>query len=246
MVHYMQINSINPNINTNKSSPSFKATIHWVNKREFAAIKAAAKDCFEVGNPANPAWIIEEAAVCKPVTATAEICDCIAGSFINPETRLGNMFHLTAWKMTPAKLAEVRRTIIEQARKLKGESKTPLEAALIGSKGNFSYIAQSEIMLREEMKRLFKEMADSVGMTYSMFVGRRANLANTSIISDARQNTHYIYYKNPDMGDWSKWSDWLNVIRLSRAFDTKALAPNDKLLIDGTDVTQKFRRGMFI
>jgi hypothetical protein len=193
----MKINSYTPNYqNKFQKQPAFEADINLVSKARFNEIitqKIIEKsNPFEVGNIHNQDWTISQAAFKKPLAYTAGVYNCIAGSILNPETGLVNMFHLSPYKKTLAELEETRKIIIEQTKALKENTKSNLEGIIVGSNSSQIIETSYEKTLYKAIKELFNEMADNIGMNYSKFLGRKSGYYGINLMTDGITKRHYL------------------------------------------------------
>ncbi len=222
----MPVQKINNNYKSHSilNKPSFKATIKYVDKKTFNRIIAQAADCFEVGRTTNSEWLMTEAAVKKNSAFTRGVCNCVVGTFFNPESKLTNMFHLSPYKKNMTDLPEVKKEIFRQAKVLKGGSRSNLQGALFG--GNSAAIGTGwDVKLVEAIKEAFAEIKDKLGMDYSIFAERRSYSPRLNVFSDAFKNTHYVNIEEP-------FVPIRNLTDLDLSYINRIISPKDKMVID--------------
>lgn len=220
----MKINNIAQN-NKNHYKFGFKANICQVDKTKAERIIQGLPNQFEVGRK----WIIEEAAVNLPTFYTHPALNCVIGSVINPKTGLGNMFHISPNPSNMDRLDEILSTIYRQTKALQRKPNERLEGLIVGSDGlnmegkvyQPEWLIENNKKLQSSIKRLFKRMAESLGMDYSTILGRKDSIYCISVATDATHNTHYINLKGTD-----------GIKDLRRLYEDVFISNNDRLLIE--------------
>lgn len=225
------------NINNNykgysiTKKPSFKATIKYVDRKTFNRIMTQSLDSFEVGKISNSEWLMTEAAVKKASAFTREVCNCVVGTFFNPETKLTNMFHLSPYKKNMTNLMDVKKEIFRQVKILKGDSRSNLQGVLLG--GNSTAIGTSwDVKLVETVKEAFAEISDKLGMDYSIIAERKSYSPCLNIFSDASKNTHYVNVQEP-------FVQIRKSVDLDHSYKTRIISPKDSIVIDSSLITSE-------
>jgi len=233
MVLIMQINVLNQRPIT-KKQPSFKAIIHYVNRPRFYEILQQLPDCFEVGNKYNKDWTIEEGAVKKASAFTLKTCNCLVGSIINPETKLGNFFHISPYEKNINRIDEIKDIIFEQARMLKDNSKQKLEGLILG--GECKRISdKGDRKLKETFITAFEKIKKELEMDYSIISGRTNATYWLDIISDATKNAHYVNVQQ------KRPFEIKNLEELEQVFETKILSPKDSIKLYDGEIVKEIR-----
>ncbi|MDD3435766.1 MAG: hypothetical protein PHC64_01290 [Candidatus Gastranaerophilales bacterium] len=229
----MKITRINQNYT--QKNPSFNADIRLVRSGgEFLTIAKGLRSV-EVCRVTNKFFNIEEAAVMQRAAYTLRVFDCLAGSIINPETCLLNMFHLSPYENTMPRLEKVLGTIYRQAERLKGKTKTPLEGFIAGGDNS-----SDSKRLFEGIKNIFDEIAKDLGMDYSIIALRKFSFG-VDLASDARTGTHYLHLKPC----YCKEPEWLkqNAYNYLGKYRRIVISPSDTLFgIDGDDISAKYKK----
>ena len=213
---------------------SFKADIRYVKPDTFNAMMNVYPCKFRVWNHGLTEWVLGQSAIKKPIAYTEQVCNCVTGSIINPETRLLNMFHLSPYETNMANLKEIKERIIEQAKILKAGSSKNLEGLLLGGDSPQLEIYEQAGLLKTVLEA-FKTISKDFGMDYSVIAGRKNKFSYINLLSDARNNVHYINVN-------SFKSNVNNATDLSRYYEIKHLSDKDTLFIRNKNSTEKFRQ----
>lgn len=229
----MRINSINNNnICRNKAqkSPSFKANIFFVDGQTFNRKLKELSGVFHVSGLID--GVIEQAAVKKESAYTKGIRVCTSCITINPEKMLLNMEHLSPKGKTLPNIDEVKNTIFNQAKDLKGETNRNLQGLILGSDGNnMQDLFPLSISLREELCLVFNKISKNLGMDFSVIAGRLNPYTKMNVISDSVRNAHYI---------WVQGLNSTSMQEVAKNYKTKIISPKDKVFFNNLDCTNEF------
>lgn len=234
----MRINSVNTkNDYQNKAQkrPSFKADIFFVDRRAFRLKRKDLTTLFQKPFKVGSMWkdyTIDQAAVKKFSAMTYNAWDCTVGIIFNPQTGLVNMYHLNPLGKTLDDIKEVKDIIFEQAKELKGDSKTPLQGIILGAESIHKPdpILKS-VTLFSEMKYTFDKIRKNLGMDFSIIAGRLHDHEGINVISCPNESSYYIatHLSNPH-----------SVKSVGRSYEIKEIAPKDRVFFNGQDCTKEF------
>lgn len=230
----MRITGINQN-NSTRQKPSFKAKIYCLDEDTLNYLLKKSPSAYKVSDLYSSYYHLDKAAVNQPLSFTPDVCNCVAGSIFNTETKLGNLFHLNPYEENLFSVYQIRQSLIEQAEKLKAGCNKKLEGAIFG--GDDIKLTGEDDNFLEIVKNIFNEISDFFGMEYSV-IGGRNQKTNIKILSDAVNNTHYVNFKryvNKSEVDIDNVDDLINT------FESKIISPKDTFIIKGKDATEEFK-----
>lgn len=175
----------------------------------------------------------------EPAAITLNACDCVVGAIINPKTQLANKVHLSPYERTMSVLERTLRRFREQAHVLQGNSKARLQGLLIGGDNRES--EPNAALLLQEMHAVYRNIADSYGMDYSVIAGRNNFRFGVDVISDAKANSYYIHLRE-DPNPYRESFEISSASELAWAYKQRRLARDHKIIIGGENASDEFRR----